>query len=187
MIGSALLPLIGCDVPPTRSTLRVLRLSDGSAELAYAIDAIIDVTTLAGEVAPAASPGPISGVAILGGRPIELVDVHWLFAEEARHSAPTGRRPRCLLHGDDVWVREILCPLLDAAGYDAQFELGERDAPDLIIDASGGAADQAALAAPVLRLRSTPERQAEDDESIFRYDRAELFAAIERKLAGGDR
>jgi two-component system chemotaxis sensor kinase CheA len=186
MIGGALLPLIGCDVPPAQAALRVLRVSDGSAELAYAIDGIVDITNLIGEVAPAAAPGPIAGVSILAGRPVELIDVHWLFAEEARHSAPTGRRPRCLLQGDDAWVREILRPLLDAAGYDTQFEPNEDGLPDLIIDAAAGVARlDPALAAPIIRLRSTPERQAADDDSIFRYDRAELFAEIERKLAGG--
>jgi two-component system chemotaxis sensor kinase CheA len=188
MIGGALLPLIGCDMPPVQAALRVLRLSDGSAELAVAIDAIVDITNLIGEVGPAAAPGPIAGVAILAGRPVELIDVHWLFAEEARNSRPTGRRPRCLLHGDDAWVREILRPLLDAAGYATLFEPGEDGPPDLIIDAAaGGAPAVSAQAAPIIRLRSTPDRQAADDDSIFRYDRVELFAAIERKLAGGGR
>jgi len=188
MIGGALVPLIGCDVPPIRASLRVLRLTDGSAELAHAVDAIIDITALIGEVAPASVPGPIAGVAIVAGRPVELIDVHWLFAEEARIAAPTGHRPRCLLRGDDAWVREILRPLLDAAGYDAQFVAGEEGVPDLVIDATAdGAVAEQGLGAPIIRLRATPERQAEDDESIFRYDRAELFAAIERKLAGGQR
>ncbi len=165
MIGGALLPLIGCEAPPVRASLRVLRLSDGSTELAHAIDSVIDITTLIGEVAPAAMPGPIAGVAILAGRPVELIDVHWLFAEEAKHAAPIHQRPRCLLHGDDVWVREILRPLLDAAGYDTQLEPGGDDPPDLIIDATaGGAVADHALSAPVIRLRSTPERQADDDD-----------------------
>ena len=188
LIGGALLPLIGCDGPPDGMQLRLLRLTDGATELAYAIDSVVDITSLIGEIALAAVPGPIAGVALIAGRPVELIDVHWLFAEVDGGAAPIELRPRCLLRGDDAWVRDFLRPLLDAAGYRTQVEAGEDGVPDLIIDASAsGEVEDQGLAAPVIRLRATPDRLPGDKELIFRYDRAALFAAIERKLAGGRR
>jgi two-component system chemotaxis sensor kinase CheA len=183
LIGGRVLPLIGCEAHPGGSRVSVLRLTDGTIELGYAINSIVDITTLIGKISPAATPGPISGVALIAGRPVEVIDPHWLFAGLERPPAPLAERPRCLLHGDDGWVRDVLSPLLDAAGYDARFEDDAGEVPDLVIDASasGVSAEQAHLA-PVIRLRASREPAPGEESSIFRYDRSQLLAAIERKL-----
>ncbi len=169
------------DLPQTR--LRILRLCDGTDEIAYAIDQVIDVVAAAAAVIPAAVPGPVAGVLAFAGRAIELLDAFWLFADSAADRAVrAGDRPSplCLLaDGSDPWTRQVLGPLVAAAGYRVAFS-GDAgaDAADVVISAA--AAVPLSSGAPVVRLRA--DAAACGDDSIYRYDRAGLLAAIGRSV-----
>jgi len=176
-----LMPLVGhCD-PTTRQKLRVLRISDGETQLAYAIDEVVDIIALPPLAGAAAQPGPVAGVVMVEGRQVELLDPHWLLAEAAGLPASPAARPTCLLTmADDPWTSEILRPLVEAAGYNVVLGCPSGDArPDVIIDTGAGAADPGADAGiPVVRLRSAPLPAGSNDGSIYRYDRTALLAIL---------
>lgn len=178
--GDRLLPLVGhCD-PAARPVLRILRISDGMVQLAYAIGEVIDIIALPPLADLAAQAGPIAGVVMVEGRQVELLDPHWLLAEAAGTAqAASAARPICLLTtADDPWTREILRPLVEAAGYGVVIGQDAATArPDIIIDSAGIDGQPADdIGVPVVRLRSDPA--GGEDGSIYRYDRTALMAAL---------
>jgi len=181
-IEGRLLPLLGAEerVGAEGGQLKLLRLSDGATEIAYAIDDVIDIVQLAPELHPAAAEGPVAGVVLVEGEAVELLDLFWLFGQAEKSAPASEMRPLCLLaEPDDRWSREILRPLLEAAGYRVGYA-GETplDQAAVVIAAKPDTADGKA---PVIRLR--PELGGgTEDGSVYRYDRAGLLAAIERQL-----
>jgi len=169
-------------VLPTSERLRLLRLSDGDGAVAYAIDQVIDVVELHAELAPTPIPGPIAGVVLHDGSPVELLDPFWLFTNGAANPV-NDASPLCLVaDAEDPWAREVLAPLLGAAGYRVTFA-GEatEDRVSVIVTSTGHTPE--GVDAPVVRLRGTPDHNG--DESIYRYDRDGLLSALRRHVAGG--
>jgi len=167
---------------PDSDRLRVLRLSDGAGGLAYAIDQVIDVIELSGELSPTPVAGPIAGVILHEDKPVEMLDPYWLFSSAA--GAPANDdSPLCLVaDADDPWAREVLAPLLGTAGYRVSFAgepLGDRIS---VVVTSGSTPE--GIDAPVVRLRGTPDGTG--DESIYRYDRDGLLRALRQHVAGGN-
>jgi len=183
-LGEAILPLAGAEgVEIEGEKVRVFRLNDGSHEIGYAFNEVIDLSAVDRDVILADSPGEISGVTLINGEPAELVDAHWLFANHlgpaARHS---GERPVCRLPADDPWMQNMLRPIVEAAGYRVIASLEEGDA-DLVIDAEGSTA-KPPKSAKTIWLRSNPEGAGDSDRSIYRYDRAGLLMALKTAGAG---
>jgi two-component system chemotaxis sensor kinase CheA len=177
-IGEKLLPLAGFDGEPRGAAVKLLRLSDGAAELAYAIDDVIDIVALPPVAQRADRPGAVAGVVLVAGEQVELLDPFWLFAELERAPA-AAVKPLCLLADrDDRWTREILRPLVEAAGYRVALA-GEiaAEAADVIVAADA----EVSAGRPVVRL--TQDRSRAGGDQIYRYDRAGLLAAIERSTA----
>ncbi|WP_380874837.1 hypothetical protein ACFB49_01650 [Sphingomonas sp. DBB INV C78] len=175
-----LLPLLGHANPADRERLRVLRISDGMTQLAYMIDEVIDIVALPPLADAAMTPGPVAGVVMVEGRQVELLDPHWLLADAAGGLPSMAARPTCLLvSAEDRWSSEILRPLVEAAGY--RVVMGRAPAelrPDVIIDSDGGKSDVAEAGVPVVRLRTAPAPINAADDSIYRYDRVGLLAAL---------
>lgn len=177
-----IMPLIGVDALGDRELLSILRLNDGQVELAYAIEEVIDIVSLPTAISPAANDGIVAGVALLDGRQIELLDPHWLFAEAIGAVQGAAEHPICLLTDeDDLWTREVLRPLVEAAGYRVVFakDAGAVEA-DVVIASEGAEAEP--TSARVLRLRS--DLRGNDPSSIYRYDRAGLMSALQAGRAG---
>lgn len=182
-LGESILPLAGCDSPPgDGAKLRLFRLSDGEAEVGLAFREVIDMAEIDGEFIAADVPGEIAGVALVGGEPAELVDVHWLFARLAAGTGAAGRERVCRLPSDDPWMQNMLRPIVEAAGYRVVGSESEEPA-DLVIAARGSEVP-ANDDARTIWLRSEPEGKR-NDESIYRYDRAGLMMAL--KAAGEGR
>ncbi|MBB5687155.1 chemotaxis protein CheA [Sphingobium boeckii] len=182
-IDDRIIPLVGFDKLTDRAAVTVLRLNDGTVELAYAIDEVIDIVTLPPVIERAARPGVIEGVALIDGRQVELLDPYWLFSEamDISTAGPATARPLCLLPaGDDHWTREVLRPLVEAAGYrvafagdvspeDADFVIASDDAPSALPAGSG----------KLLTLRKDLGNRDADPASVYRYDRAGLMSALQ--------
>ena len=167
---------------PASERLRVLRLSDGQNALAYAIDQVADVVDVRAELAPSPVAGPIAGVVLHEGNPIELLDPFWLFTHSVTMPA-NDDSPLCLVaDAEDPWAREVLAPLLGAAGYRVAFA-GEPNNDRVSVIVTTAAAIPEGIDAPVVRLRGTPDQAG--DESIYRYDRDGLLSALRRHVAGG--
>lgn len=178
-----ILPLLTCGSALGEDRLRILRLGDGDRQAAYAIDEVIDIVALPPAGVAATEDGAVSGVVLVDGRQVELLDPHWLFAQaDAAAPAARTRRPLALLgERSDPWMREVLAPLVEAAGYAIAFAgdpgLGRAD---LVI--TGNTTPPASTVdAPLIRLRTEAVAREDDVESIYRYDRAGLLSALRSK------
>jgi two-component system chemotaxis sensor kinase CheA len=169
---------------PAGERLRVLRLSDGATAMAYAIDQVMDVVEIQGEMAPLSTAGPVAGVVLHEGSPVEMLDPYWLFTNAIVPANDDS--PICLVaDAEDPWAREVLAPLLGQAGYRVLFA-GDPNADRVSVIVTTGNAP-VGVDAPVVRLRGTPDAGAEGpgDDSIYRYDRDGLLRALSRHVAGG--
>jgi two-component system chemotaxis sensor kinase CheA len=162
-----------------RTEVPVLRLTDGESEIAYAIAEPIEIVTLPKAMAPARCSGPIAGVVMIAGEPIELVDPHALFAGQP---AVRATQPVCLLQVDGSgWMETFLKPALEASGYRCVTKLGgEAPAIALAMEDAG----VVETLAPLVTLRRNRARQGDGDASIYRYDRPALIAAMASRVAG---
>lgn len=179
-IDDQILPLAGFEIMADRPSLKILRLTDGDAELAYAVEEVIDIIALADMGEPAAEAGPIASVALVAGEQVEILDPFWLFGEAAGRRPRRDKAPLCLLaDADDRWTREILRPLVEAAGYRVALA-GEVPAAEAdVVIASGGDVAEPTGGAQIVRLRAEP-KPTSGDNSVYRYDRAGLLAAIRK-------
>ena len=179
-LGEHILPLAG--VPSgtkLEGNIRVLRLNDGQNEVGYAVAEVIDLTGLVVDIIPAATPGAVSGVALIGGEPAELLDAHWLFTHHVPASRPTAPAV-CRLAADDPWIQNFLRPIVEAAGYTVVDEKADV-AADVTISFEGRAA--ATDTSRTIWLRSELEAVGPTD-SIYRYDREGLMRALKTAGAG---
>jgi len=180
-LGDTILPLAGVEaLEKGDDKVRVFRLSDGAHEIGYAFREVIDLMAMDNELIPADNPGAVSGVTLIGGEPAELIDAHWLFSHHLGAAAKPKVQAVCRLPSDDPWMQNMLRPIVEAAGY---LVIGEHDEliPDLVI-ASDREPVEAGGSAKIIVLRSDPEGQ--DDESIYRYDRAGLLMALKAAATG---
>ncbi|RVT43151.1 chemotaxis protein CheA [Sphingobium algorifonticola] len=160
-----------------------LRLRDGDREICYPVGRVIDIVEMPTVPDMRLSDGPISGVTVIDGIHLEILDPFVLFAAMPHDPVRDDAPPRCVLaEGDDPWAREMLAPLLQQAGYDVVIGLPE-DAPlrpdDVVVSVGSGATDCLPQSHPVVRLRSAPRPSGVNDPTIYRYDSAALMAAIE--------
>ncbi|MDQ3078257.1 MAG: chemotaxis protein CheA, partial [Pseudomonadota bacterium] len=184
-LGESILPLAGVAPGTTfEGKVRLFRLNDGAQEIGYAFSEVIDLMAIDHDVIPAASPGQVSGVSLIGGEPAELLDAHWLFAEYLGSAARPAVRLVCRLPSDDPWMQNMLRPIVEAAGYIVTGD-GDDLLPDLVIQ-SDGQAPTATGKARVLTLAADPEH-ADGNAKIYRYDRAGLMMALKSSGAGGAR
>jgi two-component system chemotaxis sensor kinase CheA len=183
-LGDAILPLEGCREVPDRP-LRLLRLTDGAGEIAYAVAEVADIVRLAPEIVPAAGPGEALGVCRIGGEQAEVIDLHWLFARHSGRPGAASEAPLCVLPDGDPFMETILRPLVESAGYRVVAP-GDAEAAraEIVIAAAEDEPPAVAGGARLLRLRSAAERKGRQDDSIHRYDRAALLAALAREAKG---
>jgi two-component system chemotaxis sensor kinase CheA len=179
VIDGLILPLVGLpDAPLTLPRVRLLRLSDGTCELLYAVREVEDAAELTEALRPVPEDPLAEAVTLVGGEPVTLLDAHALFTLHGEPPLP-AHRPRCILPDGD-WARTILAPLVTAAGYDI-VGLAEADAGavgivfDETVEIAGALGRP--LPARLIRLREQPDAPAGSD-SIYRYDREALLAAL---------
>lgn len=169
------IPVVASGTLPDSGKLRLLRLSDSERAIVYAIaDMAADVGAFPEKIDPARRPGRVAGVAIVDGEPIELLDVHFLFAEFCDSAPAQSGRPRCLvIGGDDVWRRELLAPLIEQAGYRVTFD--ESDEYDIVIDASDAGESLDREDTDIVRLSADP---SPGRGQVYRYDRTGIVDAL---------
>jgi two-component system chemotaxis sensor kinase CheA len=175
VIGDEILTLARCGAVPPSQPVRILRLSDGRSELAYAFAEVADIVSLSAAMKPAAAPGEVCGVTLVGSEQVEVLDPFWLFAAHGCDSPAAGAVPICAIPADDPWMQNILRPIVESAGYRV-VDAGGAGEFDVLIAAADAPVDGAA-APEVIRLRATAEAPQEDG-SIYRYDRAALLSAL---------
>lgn len=153
VFGDAILPLHGFARGIGTDSIDVVVLSSEGTRLAYATAGVVDTADI--DLATATGQAG-RRLALLEGRTVELLDLGSLAG--AGH-AP---RPTCRLPGGDVWSREVLRPLVEAAGYrvvddaeadaDIEIQLGDdcaEIAGDTLLVGTGG--DRGAPVAAIAR------------------------------------
>ncbi|WP_085809846.1 chemotaxis protein CheA [Sphingomonas sp. TZW2008] len=114
---SATIPLI-VDTPPPAEALSMLLLHplhERAAPTGYLIRAASDIVNVAGEIVPIDAPGAMIGVAVIEGKPIEIVDPRLLLPTAVR---PSTDRPICLIEGEAADAQySIVRRTIEAAGY----------------------------------------------------------------------
>lgn len=180
-IDGRLVPLVSCGAPIIEAKVRVLRMRDGPEELAYAIDSVIDIVPVTIELQQSMIPGPVAGVMLVEERPVEFLDAFWLFGQGLGSAQKPAQRPVCLLSDEDPWTRQVLAPLVEAAGYDVVYsEQDSTAAADLVIMADGTDHPAEMGAGAVLRLRQGMEERGGTPGSLWRYDRVGLADELRR-------
>ncbi len=183
-VDGHILPLEGLDGVAPEAGLRILRLTDGAAQIAYGFDRVVDIVSLGSDIRPVAVPGEVRAVALIGGDQVEVIDLHWLFAA---HSGvrPEKDLPVCVLPAGDPWMDTILRPIVESAGYSV-LRAGEKGAEsaDIVIVTEDEAPPPLAGDARIVRLRSEVGRSGGKDGSIHRYDRAGLIGALGSRKRG---
>ena len=177
VVGDSLLPLEGCGSAPPGRPIRLLRLSDGCSEIAYGFADVVDILPLPAGLIPAAGPGEVRGVVLVGGEQAELLDLHWLFARHGgRPSAAMPPRPVCAIPAGDPFMDAILRPLVESAGYTvvAGGAPGSETASVVI----AGAEAEEPSAPPGARLVRIRGESDGPEGSVHRYDRDALLAAL---------
>ncbi len=180
-VDGRILPLAALGEVAGHRRVGVLRLKDGDSEIGYAMAEPIEIVAVDADCAPAPVAGPIAGVVLHAGEAIELLDPFWLFANHAdRDASAWDAAPLCLIDADDDWMASFVRPMLERAGYRVATRAapGERAAAMLTFD-GGASAD-----APIVRLRRTASGNGQDD-SVYRYDRGGILAALDRVAAQG--
>jgi len=160
-----------------------LRLRDGTREACYPVAAVLDIVEMPAVPDMVAMHGLLSGVAVIDGEHLEVINPFALFA--ALPDAPIVERNggRCLLaDSEDGWTREILAPLLRQAGHEVVMGLPGDAAvdPQDVVLFTGSKASEASelLGCRVVHLRATPRPNGPQDSSIYRYDQDALMAAL---------
>ncbi len=166
-----------------RDKVSALRLKDDRREACYPVAAVLDIVQMPAVPDMVAMHGLLSGVAVIDGEHLEVVNPFALFAALPEESIVERAMGRCLLaDAEDGWTREILAPLLRQAGHDVVLGLPVDaivDPEDVVLCADAGAAQAAEImGCRVVQLRASPRPVGPQDGSIYRYDQAALMAAI---------
>ena len=183
---------------PESGTVKLLRLSDGERHIRFAIGEVLDIVRLPAQIEPTTDHDIVAGVAQIGDQLVEVIDTHWIFANFSSGDSSVQRtdRPVCCLAGsNDQWSRNILAPLIRSAGYNVIFETSDSSEsdvePDIYVVNDGSEVepepDHGGAKRRVIRLRSTLAESADAPDTIHRYDRDALLAALlfeqQRKVA----
>lgn len=179
-IDDHVIPLVGlADGQVPQSEIQIFRMSDGTGgELAYAIARIDDITRIEGALSPAGGETRhVAGLALINGEPVEVVDCHALFADHLSKKT-LAVAPSCRLPGNDRWCQDFLRPLVESAGYRIAGQ-DEAEKVDLAIALHGQDAASPCGAARALVLRDTSDAGDGMADTIWRYDRDGLLAALD--------
>jgi two-component system, chemotaxis family, sensor kinase CheA len=110
-----------------------------------------------------------------------VLDLFWIFAAHGAGEIE-AEAPLCLLDSaESAWMTTFLKPVLEASGYRVTAALRPGEVPRVLVRMEGDAAP-ATGTIPVVRLRRDAEGA---DDTIFRYDRPAVLAAVARSAAGG--
>lgn len=181
IIDGEILTLAGHDTGPLpEDRCRLLRLSDGENELVYAVSEVLDAADVTDVVVPSEADRSIEGVTLIGGKPVPLLDGHAVFARY-KTARKIDRTLTCRIPSDSEWARTILEPLVAAAGYRIAGDDDDCEA-DLAIALAEDTGSAKGVAREVIRLRPDPEDAG--DDTIYRYDRDGLLAALKRIRTG---
>jgi two-component system, chemotaxis family, sensor kinase CheA len=184
-VGGKSFELFGIAQGTQSDLIKVLRLSDGQATKYLAIDDVMDIFTVVPDRSLASASSPFDGIVHINGVPIELMSPYSIFGEKNGHNDAATHRPLCFVQsdGDDFWQRNILMPLLMAAGYTVSFDESDRDGAAVILQSDDASHSESDPRTIILR-DNVASMASTNAASIYRYDRPTLLLEIEARIAG---
>lgn len=176
----------GLDTLPQTDSVKLLRLSDGSATVFLAVADVIDIFALDGEIAPSRLPELYEGIVHVDGKPVEILNSYSFFeANPNEVRSHDSQRPLCFIDAarNDGWEQNVLGPLLTSTGYEISFDEADRERAAVVL-VRGASTGDLPQDGRLVALRDTVQTGADQQGSIYRYDRMALLTAIESKVAG---
>jgi two-component system chemotaxis sensor kinase CheA len=170
----------------------VLVFSQGSVVVGLAVDAILDIVEETLDIQLGGQAPGVLGTAVLKGKSTEIVDVgHFLsqaepaWASAAIETDPRANRKRVLLIESHPFFRNLLAPMVTAAGYDVTVADGLEEARARL--AAGATFDVVLTDADspignVAGAQVIPLSSRRDAEAVPKSDRYALLDAIQRAL-----
>ncbi|WBH16078.1 chemotaxis protein CheA [Sphingomonas radiodurans] len=113
---AGIVALLPGDAPiAERGDLSMLLIDQTDGPVGYLIRRALDIITIDNEILPVDGAGLVTGIAVIEGEPVELVEPLRLLGVTL---VAVGARPICLLQGTDtIWMEAFLRPTVEAAGY----------------------------------------------------------------------
>jgi two-component system chemotaxis sensor kinase CheA len=215
----ALMPLVPMSeswmLPASGSRQAVLVFNDGDRAMGLAVEEILDVVEEALKIENGQDRPGYLGTAVIAGRATEVIDCAWWLRQAGDDwfgsQRPATRPARVLVVEDSAFFRNMLVPVLGAAGYEvvaagsgaqalklreagetfdaviSDIEMPELDGLGLARAARDGGAWHAT---PMIALTSRQEPEAERrgreagfDEYVPKFDRDALLGALRGRLA----
>ncbi len=186
-VDGQLIDVFGINAAPESGNVQMLRLSDGETAKFLAVEEVLDIFSVTGEIVPSAQPDVHEGIVQAFDQNVELINIFQYFECHDEINNTHKTKPLCFVdcNGDDLWETRILQPLLSASGYEVSFNSNDRDRAEIVLSRESSKIDaNANQDGRVLRLRDTSFAPREMGPSIYRYDRIGLISAIEDKLSG---
>jgi two-component system chemotaxis sensor kinase CheA len=175
----------------------MLVFSQGSSVVGLAVDAILDIVEDALDIQLTGESPGVLGTAVLKGKSTEIVDVGYYLsqADPAWAIAATrvdikADRKRILLIESHPFFRNLLAPIVSAAGYDVTVAEGLEEARarlaagatfDIVLADADGAEMDEVPGAQIIPLSSR-----RDTAAVPKSDRHALLDAIQRALHRGE-
>ena len=185
-VDDKLIDVCGLENMPANGLIKLLKLTDGETSKYLAVEDVLDIFSLDGEIVPSAQPELHEGVVNAFGDAVELINAFRYFeATEGQRHSPANA-PLCFIdcNEDASWERQILAPLLTASGYHVSFDGLDRDRAAIVLNREEVDPTLHTSDSRVLHLRDTSHASRDSGASIYRYDRVGLISAIEAKLVG---
>lgn len=192
-INDSLYEIFELNSIPETGMIKMLRLSDGEQLKFLAVEEVLDIFKLDENIAPSANPDKVEGVLSIFNRQIELINPYQFFEQGATSRVTENNKALCYIDSseNDDWSNRMLLPMLNAAGYRVSTDAKDADHADVILamEHSGGTSagnTSAGEQAPNrVNLRHNLAVNENRPNSVYRYDRLGLLAAIESKISRG--
>jgi two-component system, chemotaxis family, sensor kinase CheA len=185
-VDGGLFEICDLDTVPSEGLVKLLKLTDGQSSKYLAVEDVLDIFAIDGDIVPSTNPAQHEGVIHAFGEPVELVNAFQFFEADGTRRGGVSEAPLCFIdcNDEDQWERRILAPLLTASGYQVSFDAEDRMQASVVLHRDVVRAEEANDDPRALHLRDTSHVTQHEVASIYRYDRIGLISAIEEKLAG---
>ncbi len=185
-IKDKLYEIFGLEAIPETGIVKLLRLSDGERWKFLAVNEAIDIIKLNENIAPSLNPEKTEGVLTIDETQVELINPYQFFEHDSAVYLSDNEKPLCYLNNEDGddWTDKILLPLLKATGYRISTNIEDIKKADVILSFEDQDNDIGFDSKNCVNLRKNMAVN-ENINSIYRYDRLGLLAAIEDRIARG--
>jgi len=176
--------IFGLDGSNNNEFIKMLRLSDGDQIKFLAVKEVLDIFKIDDNVAQSKHPELVEGVITFNDRQVELINPYQYFEYDELSYIQQDEKPLCFVADEDnEWCNKMLIPLLKAAGYQVSTSASDSDNADVILCMDTNVPDNIDSSNKLVSLRRNIAANENSRNSIYRYDRLGLLAAIESKVS----